>query len=282
MSKLKILPVLLGALVLGLSGIAQAQNLLLNGDLELPPGATDPMNVTPMFWSLAEGPNSVEDPNPAHGGNVCGSPHTPGPCPTNTSQVRDFGENTAVPGGTQGLWLRSFMGNLDGAANERPETVFAHLTQTVPHVPMPGMNKYVMTGWANFGTNYAGGVDLLDSNRTVPGNDMLGGPSPTDTEFAIEFLDGGGGIISDVVIELRANGQVNGAGWKEHMLMGFAPPGTANVRVRASMIDGTFNTDPGQSALMDDFSLTKTVPEPTSVALGLIGVLGLVGLMRRR
>jgi hypothetical protein len=54
------------------------------------------------------------------------------------------------------------------------------------------------------------------------------------------------------------------------------------------MVDGVFNTDPGQSAFFDDFSLdgpvatlmaNVSVPEPTSLALIAFG-LAAVGLRR--
>lgn len=269
MRKLLILPALLGVLVLCLGGAAQA-NLLINGNLELP---EIPPDATPTGWVLDEGPLPSTD----------------------TASLAEFGVNSNhTPDDglgepeNQGLFLQPWRGGSPGNA----PTVFAHLTQTVPHVP--GMNKYIMTGWARFEVNYAGGADFLDADGMHGGDnlsDMDGAASPTDTEFAIEFLDGGGGILDDVVIELKANGQPNDnfgpnvtvedATWHQHMLMGSAPLGTVSVRVRASMIDGVFNTDPEQSAFFDDFSLI-CIPEPGSVVLGLIGVLGLVGLTRRR
>ncbi len=258
------LPAALGVFVFGLAGSAAA-NLLLN----------------PSFG------------DPAVGGNPAAPWVTvEGPLPsTNTLSQNSFGVNSNHDG-TSGIFLQSFR----GGSPTNAALVDADLMQTVPHVPMPGMNKYVMTGWARFEVNYPGGADFLDADGMHGGDnlsDMDGAASPTDTFFALEFLDAGNNVLpGSVVTELRANGQPNDnfgtnttladATWHQHMLMAFAPPGTVNVRVRASMVDGLFNTDPSQSAFVDDFSLTKTVPEPASVMLGLIGVLGLVGLARRR
>jgi hypothetical protein len=38
----------------------------------------------------------------------------------------------------------------------------------------------------------------------------------------------------------------------------------------------------GQAFVVDDFTLESGIPEPATVALGLIGMFGLVGLLRRR
>jgi len=261
MKKLLFLPALVAALVFCLAGSAPAANLLLN----------------PSFA------------DPAVGGN----PAAPwvsleGPAPsTNTMSQASFGVNSNHDG-TAGVFLQPWRGGSSGNA----PLVFAHLTQTVAGTP--GLT-YIMTGWARFEVNYAGGADNLDSDGMHTGDnlsDMMGPPSPTRTYFALEFLDAGNSVLpGSVEIELRANGQPNDnfgtnttvadATWFQHTLMSVAPLGTVNVQVRASMIDGIKNLDPSQSAFFDDFSL-EAVPEPASAVLGLIGVLGLVGLARRR
>jgi hypothetical protein len=129
-----------------------------------------------------------------------------------------------------------------------------------------------MTGWARFEGGYAGGVDNLDPSAPAPRG---GQPSLTDTEFAIEFIDGLNNLMTadSIVVELKANGQTNNNEWLQHTLSGMAPIGAAFVRVRASMIDGEFNADlapgPGQSAFVDDFTL-RAIPEPASWLLGLL------------
>jgi hypothetical protein len=143
-----------------------------------------------------------------------------------------------------------------------------------------------MTGWAYFEGGYAGGVDTI---ATGTGTTREGLPSLTDTFFALEFLDGANDVLpGSVVIELRENGQVNNPdmteqtrNWLQHTLIGLAPTGTVNIRVRASMVDGEFNIDlPHQAAWVDDFSLT-VVPEPATLMIGVLGI-GLASAARRR
>lgn len=165
---------------------------------------------------------------------------------------------------------------------------WAHLFQDVPGTP--GL-EYEMKGWALFEDYFAGGVDNLNDGTgampgTVPFND---GPlSPTDTFFALEFLDANGdvlpGSISDY--ELKANGQPSNTMWMEHTLVAVAPAGTVEVRVRASMINGVLNPLPDpqsfqQSFLVDAFSLTASspgsgglagVPEPATWLLSMIAM----------
>jgi hypothetical protein len=64
------------------------------------------------------------------------------------------------------------------------------------------------------------------------------------------------------------------------MLMATAPAGTANIRVRASMLGGVNSDLNPQSAFVDDFSLV-VIPEPASVVLCMFALAGL-GVMRRR
>ena len=133
-------------------------------------------------------------------------------------------------------------------------------------------------------TYFPGGViNLNDGTGAVPGTAPFDdGPlSPTDTFFALEFLDGTGALLSKVEIELKADGQPNDATvLMQHTLVGVAPAGTTNVRVRASMINGVTNPLPCdecylQSFFVDAFSLTAApigsgsvaIPEPSTALL---------------
>jgi hypothetical protein len=154
------------------------------------------------------------------------------------------------------------------------------LTQTVAGTP--GL-KYALTGWALFETNWAGGVDNLPSGGTNNARWPANTPSPTRTEFALEFLSAASAVLpGSLVVDLHDDrGQANGSGWTQHMLMATAPAGTANIRVRASMLGGVNSDLNPQSAFVDDFSLA-VVPEPASMILGLLALAGSLGLVRRR
>ncbi len=343
-SPLRFALVALAAVVLG-GGQLFAQNLLTNGDLEdpirvpppAPPGfSSDPI---PTGWTLTEGPDSVGPvvgdynqngkvdaadytrwrknngttnalPNDNGLGTPIDSDHYDlwstnfgmmgALTPTNTANIINFGVNSNHSG-DQGLWLMPWRGGRPDQQGA-PTTVFADLKQSVAGTP--GMT-YTMTGWARFEAHYAGGHDFLDADGMEP-PDMDGLPSPTDTFFALEFLDASNNVLAgSVVIELKANGQpidprddlepnftLEDAMWHQHTLMAVAPANTVNVQVRASMVDGVFNVDPRQSAFVDDFSLTVmagsgassgggAVPEPATWVLVAVGLL-LVGARRRK
>ena len=63
-----------------------------------------------------------------------------------------------------------------------------------------------------------------------------------------------------------------------------SPAGTAKVLVTAYALDMVPNVNMapgGQSAFFDDFSL-RVIPEPASMTLGALALLGMFGLTRRR
>jgi hypothetical protein len=93
------------------------------------------------------------------------------------------------------------------------------------------------------------------------------------------FLDASNAVIgSPLSLDLRTQ-QMNDNMWRQHSLTGIAPAGTASVRVSAIAND-MFNTSGAQSAFFDDFSLA--IPEPATMALGLVAMAGFVALVRRR
>jgi hypothetical protein len=189
-------------------------------------------------WTLTETRQSGGAVNSATAASFAN--HTPGPPTLPPPAVR------------VGLWYRSFAGTVD-------DTVGADLTQTVPGT---AGQPYWLRGWSRFEAQYPGGV----------------AGDPTDTVFAMDFLGTGGSLLSTASIELFADGQTNGGGWREHTLLGIAPAGTLQVRVRSSMLNGHVVAANPQSAFVDDFSLT--IPEPSSLALVSLG--GAAVLARRR
>jgi hypothetical protein len=181
------------------------------------------------------------------------------------------------------MWFQPYHGSFAEA-----EDNFIHMTQTVPGTA--GLN-YMMKGWALFEDFFAGAranLNLAGSNTSPPDD---GAPSPTDTFFALEFLDAGGNVLDgSVVSELMAAGQLPDTNWKEHTLSAMAPAGTTNVRVRVSMIDGVINPDADpQSFFVDAFSLTSSagsgagnaVPEPSSWIVGCLAFVAASRVRRR-
>ena len=164
----------------------------------------------------------------------------------------------------RGGFVKAFQGN-----NTTGDRATLHLTQGVPGVA--GV-QYTLTGMIGAGASYSG----LIANTV------------TDTELAIEFdTDNDRTVmLGSSVLDVQAAGLTSGGcctfGAQQFSVSGTAPVGTTIVRARFSMIEGynpNFTPNPDPSMFIDDFSL---VPEPTSVALCLIGLLGVVGLVRRR
>jgi len=151
------------------------------------------------------------------------------------------------------VFFKPFTGNAtDGAAT-------GHLYQDNPGTP--GM-VYILSGWAGAEANALG-----------------------DLRFAVEFLDGGGGVIGGTDLSLLGTLKTpNGEpfNYKKYTLAAVAPAGTVSVRARASMVGAMGNPlGGGQAFVVDDFTL-ECVPEPASIALVAIGMLGLLGFARRR
>jgi hypothetical protein len=162
------------------------------------------------------------------------------------------------------------------------EDNFAHLSQTVPGTA--GF-QYTMKGWALFENYFPGGrtnLNLDDGDANFEDGPL----SPTDTFFGLDFLDSNGNVLAgSPQIELKAAGQPSNTTWTEHTLVGVAPAGTMNVRVRVTMTDGVFNPFPAaapqlfqQSFLVDAFSLTAqspgtggSVPEPAACLMLMTG-----------
>lgn len=177
-------------------------------------------------------------------------------------------------GGLWSVWFQPYNGTFSTFTDNE-----AHLTQTVPGTA--GLT-YTMEAHALFENFFAGGVTNLNagSSSAPTGAPFDDGPvSPTDTFFGLDFLDSTGAVLAgSVQIELKAAGQPSNTTWKKHTLVGTAPVGTTQVRVRASMIDGVLNPLPNpqgfqQSFFVDLFSLTASgavataVPEPASALL---------------
>jgi hypothetical protein len=179
-----------------------------------------------------------------------------GPAPTPVTT--DGNLNPPHPDGCGGpdcaVFFKAFSGNVaNGAAT-------GHLFQDNPATP--GL-MYTLTGWAG-----------------AEANAMMAG-----AELAVEFLDGGGGVIGGTVLDLMPTLFIDNGepfDYKEYTVSGTAPAGSALVRARVSMIGGTPNpAGGGQAFVVDDFTLTA-VPEPATFALVGVGLLTVTALRRRR
>lgn len=180
----------------------------------------------------------------------------PAPTPVTTDGLLNPPFPNGFGGPDGGVFFKPYTGNAtDGLAT-------GHLLQDNPGIPG---KEYTLTGWAG------GEANALMS----------------DAVFALEFLDGGGIEIPASGVELSllptlfvANGEP--FNYKQYTLVATAPAGTAFVRARASMIGAQSNpAGGGQAFVVDDFTL-ESVPEPSSVALALVGALALLGIRLRR
>lgn len=177
----------------------------------------------------------------------------PAPTPVTTDGLLNPPHPEGCGGPDCGVFFKPFGGNPNNP-------VTGHLYQD--HPGTPGM-KYILTGWAGGEANFLA----------------------RGAEIAIDFMDNLGNPIGGSAVDLMPtlvtpNGQP--FNYKQYMTMAIAPPGTATVRARVSMIEGIANpAGGGQAFVVDDFTL-ECIPEPASIALGLLGLLGMAGLIGRR
>jgi len=177
-----------------------------------------------------------------------------------------------------GLFFKPFQGSLT-TGDRITSSLFARVN--APGA-VPGAT-YTMTGWAGAGSGYIGLTD------------------PTVTsQFAIDFYNAANTVLGTALLDLRT-GLTTGLGvgapqpplatpngnpfnYFNYTLTAVAPPGTASVAPRATMGNAYANPNGGDQAfVVDAFTLSSgAVPEPASLAIGLIGLVSFVGLARRR
>lgn len=247
MKQLLVLPTILG---LAGTGVLNAQLIiggsLNNGNLD----STYPQEIVPGFFL----------PKPTIWQNVgfravsgayedeMSSESWAGPAPTPVTA-------DGVNADDWGVFFKAFSGNAtDGAATGR-------LYQDNPATP--GLT-YTLTGWAGAEANYM-------AKRSL---------------FTVEFFDSANAPIGSTELDLVAAGLFVSNGqpfnYKQYSLSGIAPPGAVTVRAGVSMIDGMANpAGGGQAFVVDDFEL-RAVPEPTVLALSLLGLGAATAIWRRK
>lgn len=231
------------ASALALGQSVYAQELLTNGSLDAI-GANGQVGNSPDAW-VVDATRAITG---AYNDGLASEPWA-GPAPTPTTGI------PPTNAGDFGVFFKSFTGN---DANG-PATV-----SLIQHNPaMPGL-VYTLTGWAGGEPNFM---------RTA-------------TTFSIQFLNGAT-LLSTATLELDATLLVDNGelfDYKEYALSAVSPATTDTVRVAASMIAGVMNpAGGGQAFVVDDFSLTAVpVPEPATMALLGLSVVGCMAVRRRR
>jgi hypothetical protein len=256
----------LSALLIGITPQSQAVELLISGDFETPGGQTGEV----PFWLLSEtvtGSSASVD-----------TAEITGPVADTQLWVKGFSGGQGL-GAAQGnfdgdgdvdgrdflVWQRGAASATDLAAWQEnygstggANMTNARLIQTVPAI---AGDTYSFQGTSTFEEFYSGFVTTLGNASPFAGQ-----PSPTVTQFRMEFLNASNNVIgSPTLLDLRTEQTFPGFPVVHTPLTAVAPAGTANVRVVAEALNMVWNgsttqTTPGdfQSAFFNDFTLTRS------------------------
>jgi hypothetical protein len=221
-------------------------NLDLSHATEVVPGFFLPK---PTVW-IYSGSRSISGP---YQDGLSSEPWAgPAPTPVTTDGNLNPPPPDGFGGPDGGAFYKAFSGNpTDGAATIN---LFQDFATT------PGLT-YQLTGWAGAEANLLGtGV------------------------FAIDFLNGSGGLISSQTLNLNTSGLFVSNGqpfnYKQYTLNATAPAGAVTVRARSSLLDGISNPlGGGQAFVVDDFTF-QIVPEPSVFSLAALGLGSMLAFRR--
>jgi hypothetical protein len=245
MKKMRVLVTFLSALAVltALAGRSNAVNLLVNGDLD---NKVPPgaAGTPPTGWTLDEF-------------KTFSGPTTD---LITTEGFIAIGPDTSP--GDLGGFVKAFNGN-----GTTGDLATLHMYQDVPAV---AGTSYVFSGWIGAGVNYSG---------LVPN-------TPTQTLLTLEFRNAANTVVGSATKDVQAAGLTSGPccafGAQLFSVTGTAPAGATSVRAIFAANNMFLTQNPDQAAFIDDFNLSVAVPEPASIALGMLGLVGMIGVARRR
>ncbi len=228
-TSLKLTATLAAVIVCMCVGPAWAVELLTNGSLD--------QSVGPLGWTSNEFVTGEATP-------ISLAEHVIG-----GNSINDLGTPAL------GVTVQPWAGNT-GPFFEMNKKVNYTLEQTIGS-QLPN-TLYKLTGDFRLESLFSGVVEFLDPlSPSDPGGTGTV-PSPTTAKVEMMFLDSGMTPIgAPATLNLRTATTVFGD-WETHMLEATSPAGTANVRVKVSLLDMVDNFAP-QGVALDNFSLKRGV-----------------------